>query len=220
MSVRQRILKHARDLFLTFGVKSITLDEIAKDLGISKKTIYQYFENKASLVYEVTKEYFELEKQEVERIELLAENALDELIKICEWTSRTMKNMSPTLVYEIAKYYPKAFEIQHEYIGSFVLHKLKENIERGIKEDLYRKDLDPDLVARIRISQFDFSSRQNFFPPDIFDIWGVQLELFILYMYGIVSVNGRKYLDEHLSIIPRRDARLCNKMPYGRLTEQ
>lgn len=207
MGAKERILKHARSLFMKYGIKSITLDEIAKDLGISKKTIYQYFQNKASIVYEVTEAYFEEEQQEIEHIETLAENAIDELIKICVWTSRALENMSPRLVYEIAKYYPKAFEIQHRYITSFVFEKLKENVQRGITEGLYRKELDPDLVARIRISQFDFSFRQDFFPIDVFDIWEVQIELFMLYMYGIVSENGRKFLEDHLPEIPRKDVR-------------
>ena len=208
MGAKHRILQHARKLFLKYGVKSITLDEIAKDLGISKKTIYQYFTNKAAIIYEVTEAYFEEERQEVEHIETLAENAIDELIKIFVWTSKTFENMSPRLVYEIAKYYPKSFEIQHKYMSSFVFQKLKENVERGINEGLYRKELDPDLVARIRISQFDFPIKQEFFPMNMFDIWEVQIEMFILYMHGIVTENGKKFLEEHLPEIPRKPVRL------------
>lgn len=219
MSAKQRILQHARTLFLQYGVKSITLDEIAKDLGISKKTIYQYFTNKASIVYEVTEAYFEEERQEVEHIETLAENAIDELIRIFVWTSKTFENMSPRLVYEIAKYYPKSFEIHHKYMSSFVFQKLKDNVSRGIKEGLYRKGLDPDLVARIRISQFDSPIQQGFFPMDLFDMWEVQIEMFILYMYGIVTENGQKFLEEHLPEIPRKPLRL-KKASLNRPTEK
>lgn len=207
MSAKERILQHARDLFLKYGVKSITLDEIAKDLGISKKTIYQYFDNKASIVYEVTQAYFEAERAEIEHIEGIAENAIDELVKICIWTAKTLENMSPRLMYEVNKYYPKSFEIHEAYIGDFVLQKLNDNLSRGIAEGLYRENIDPDLVARIRVSQFMATLQEKLFPPNVFDIWEVQIELFFLFMYGIVTDSGRELLETFLPLIPRKKIR-------------
>ncbi|MEM6805905.1 MAG: TetR/AcrR family transcriptional regulator [Bacteroidota bacterium] len=217
MSAKARILQHARNLFLKYGVKSITLDDIAKDLGISKKTIYQYFDNKASIVYETTLDYFREEKAEMEHIHGIAENAIDELVKICIWAARTLENMSPNIMHEVSKYYPKAFTLHREYLSDFVFEKLKENLERGMQEGLYREDLDSDLVARIRISQFDSTLQEDIFPIEVFDVWEVQVELFILYLFGIVTPKGRELVESYRTLIPRKNLRTNtqrrNKIP-------
>ncbi|MEL6673969.1 MAG: TetR/AcrR family transcriptional regulator [Bacteroidota bacterium] len=195
MEIEARILAQAKRRFMQYGVRSITMDDLAKDLGISKKTIYQSFENKAAVVYQVTLSHFEEEKALMEEIAQAAENALDELMRVCLWSYNAFKNISPNLPFEIRKYYPKSWKIIDDYMQVYVLEEVRNNLVRGQLEGLYREEINIDIVSRIRVSQFDMSIRESFFPPDQFDNTRVQMEMFAHYIYGIVTEKGRKLLD-------------------------
>ena len=198
MEIKERIQHSASTLFMNYGVRSVTLDEIANELGISKKTIYQYFLNKAEIVLEVARAYVKEEQNQIEQIASYSKNAINELVNICAWSTSTFQNMAPKLVYEVQKYYPQAWKIFEEYSLGFILDKLKDNLRRGISEKLYRADMNIEMVARIRISQFDASTRQDYFPLNDFNPTKLQLEMFELFMYGIVTQEGRIVLQQYL----------------------
>ena len=199
MEIKERIQQSAGALFMNYGVRSVTLDEIANELGISKKTIYQYFLNKAEIILEVARTYIKEEQLQIEQIASNSENAVHELVNICAWSTQTFQNMAPKLVYEVQKYYPQAWKVFEEYSLGYILDKLKDNLNRGIQEKLYRPDMNVEMVARIRISQFDASTRQDYFPLNDFDPATLQLEMFELFMYGIVTQQGRIILKEYLN---------------------
>ena len=198
MEIKERILQSAGSLFMSYGVRSVTLDELATELGISKKTIYQYFLNKAEIILEVARAYIKEEQKQIEQISSYSENAINELVNICAWSTQTFQNMAPRLVYEVQKYYPQAWKVFEEYSLGFILDKLKDNLRRGVQEELYRAELNIEMTARIRISQFDASARQDYFPLNDFDPTKLQLEMFELFMYGIVTQKGRIVLQQYL----------------------
>ncbi|MDX2246415.1 MAG: TetR/AcrR family transcriptional regulator [Bacteroidia bacterium] len=194
MEIRDRILARATQLFLQKGVKSISMDEIAADLGISKKTIYLYFATKAALVYEISQEYFRQEKAMMDEIAKQAVNALDELSKVVNWSLRFIRNVHPSVVYDIQKYYPHAWALFDEYKTHFVLTKLSENLERGISEGYYRKEINVEMVARMRLSQIDACLNPQYFPSGKFDFMELQVQMLEVYMNGIVTEKGREFL--------------------------
>lgn len=182
---------------MKYGARSVTLDDIAGDLGISKKTIYQYFENKEDIICEVARNYMREEEAAGDRIAELSENALDELARFIQYTIQSLKTISPQLIFETQKYYPQAWQVFHDHKNDYILSKVRANLERGIREGLYRKDIHVEIVARMRVAQIEMSLDPTVFPPDQFDFVEIQLQMIELYMFGVMTKKGRSYLSEH-----------------------
>ena len=211
MDLSQRILTHAHAAFMKYGVRSITMDEVARDLGISKKTIYQYYENKAALVYAVAQGYFQSEEKIASEISAAARDAIDEIVRVARWSFQTFRSMSPNLVMEIRKYYPRSWEAFDCFRSGFIHNKVRENLQRGIQEGLYRAELNVEIVAQVRVNQIEFSLKPEAFPPDRFDPVEVQHQLFELYLLGIMTPRGlalyRHYAQEDIDpSLPARTA--------------
>ncbi|RMG30814.1 MAG: TetR/AcrR family transcriptional regulator [Bacteroidetes bacterium] len=204
MDIKERILAQASELFMRYGIRSVSMDEIAKALGISKKTIYQYFHNKAAIVYEVTLAHFEAEEQMQLELSKQAENALEELTLLIPYLIRSFKEIPTQLIFELQKYYPKAWQLFERHKQAFILVKVRENLERGIREGLYRANIPVELMARIRLAHIDAGLSQELFPPQEFDHGEVQLQMFELYMYGIVSDKGRALLNTYMNKVPQQ----------------
>ncbi len=194
MEQKIRILDHAQKMFMRFGPRSVTLDEIAKELGISKKTIYQFFQNKAHIVYEVVEAHIKEEEQLYKKICEESSNALEELVTILKCTQKDVDQMAPNLVVEMQKYYPDAWELIELHSRNDFLEIVKANLRRGIKEGLFRNDMDVDIVARIRIWQIEAGFDQSIFPPTEYDPRKVLLQSLMLYMHGIVTAKGKEML--------------------------
>lgn len=198
-SIEHRILSHAQNVFMRYGVRSITMDDLAKGLGISKKTIYQHYSNKADLVFEVARAHFQEEEKTCAMAAQSAVDAIDEMVKVVMWSLEAFRTMSPNLIIEIQKYYPKAWNLFQEFRDQFILKEVRKNLQRGISEGIYRNDLDVEIVARMRISQIDMSVRQEYFPAHTFPQLDVQMQMFDLYMRGIVTETGRTLLSQYLA---------------------
>lgn len=198
MDIKGRVLAQAQALFMKYGIRSVTMDDFARALGISKKTIYQYFNNKADIVFEVVKAHIEEEEEQQEHIISQATNAIQELTLLVPYIIQSFEETPSHLIHEVQKYYPLAWQLFEKHKSGFILEKVRENLIRGIKEGFYRSRINVELVARMRIAQIDASLSQDLFPSDQFDSVEVQIQMFNLYMYGIVSDKGRKLLNTYL----------------------
>ncbi len=194
---KTRILEQSMALFMKRGVRSVTMDDIAQELGISKKTIYQHFDNKAHIVREVAQAHCRQNEMEFEAIAKDAKNAIDELVKIMQWLVETLKEMAPNLIYEIQKYYPDAWQTFHHYENEFVLAEVKDNLRRGIEEGLYRPDINVEIVARMRVAQVDIGFDETIFPRKKFGQLPVQVEMLKFYMHGITTPKGKEVLESY-----------------------
>jgi len=199
MDIDQRLLSRATELFFQLGVRGVTMDEIARNLGISKKTIYQYYSNKAEMVNAVAISYFEEERRIFDQISKEAEDAIDEILRILHWSLSAFDNMSPNLVLEIEKYYPEAWEHFEQFQQEYLLAKIRQNLEWGIREGLFRQELDVNLVSRIRLVQiinyikpFHFSS-EGYLQSDI------QKASVDLYLHSILSLEGLKEYQKRVN---------------------
>lgn len=202
MEGKNRVLLFATELFLKYGVRNVTMDDLAQQLGVSKKTIYSTYRNKREIVIAVANEFFRMEKERSEQISEQSENAIDELFRIVSWSLSVLKKISPNLIFEIRKYYPEAWLVFDSFHRGYVLNKIKQNLEQGILEGLYRKGLQVEIVASLRILQIEATLHSDFFPSSKFDPAMVQVEVFELFMRGLVSDNGRLLLNQYLSDSP------------------
>ncbi|MEL7533307.1 MAG: TetR/AcrR family transcriptional regulator [Bacteroidota bacterium] len=202
MDVQERILTRASELFGKYGVKSVSMDDLAGELGISKKTIYQYFSNKAELVQAFTQAFFNHEVLIANQLNESAENAVQALIMAIRQMQSIFKEISPRLIYEIQKYYPQSWALFESFKQNILYPLVYQNLEEGITQGYYRKDIHMEIVARMRVNQMELAIRQELYPYKSFDPAEVQLELFRMYMHGIVTEKGRQHLHKYLASHP------------------
>ena len=127
MDVKDRILLKAHGLYMRYGVKSVSMDDIANELGISKKTIYQYYERKADMVMEVSRFHFEAEKEISNQVIQQSENPVHELILSLRQFQQTFRNISHRIIYEVQKYYPQAWGLFEDFKLNYVLPIVEKN---------------------------------------------------------------------------------------------
>lgn len=200
MGLRQRILEEATNTFFRMGIKAVTMDDIAGSLGISKKTLYTEFNNKKSLVTSVMELYLESDRKMCECDVEGAHSAIEEMLKLMEHMEKMMGQINPLLIIETYKYYPEAWGLFDAYKEEFVLDMMKKNLERGVKEGLYRKQIDVEIMARLKLAHIDWMSEGKTFPIDKFNFIKVNEQLLFQYLYGICTIKGHEFINNYLKI--------------------
>jgi len=196
LSTLGKILTKAEELFFTHGVKNTTMDDLSRALGASKKTIYQFVTDKADLVKRTMENHFTLEQTQIEQIIKEAPNAIEELLTIARHVTSHMKGINPAIVSDIQRYYPSAWQLFTDHKLNFVYRVFLNNLERGVKEGLYRDDINPDILAKIYIARMDLILDQKLFPFTRYDFVTVYRELINYHLHGIASAKGQAYLEK------------------------
>ncbi len=194
MEMQERILQKAADLFLLYGIRSITMDEIALQLGISKKTIYQFFADKNELVTAVIIKILEHNRDCCHSYKKTARNAIDEVFLAMEMVQEMFENMNPSMLFDLEKYHPVAHEKFVNYKNHFLHKTIRENLDWGIKEELYRDDFNTTIVTLIRLESIMLPFRQKTFLRNRFKIAEVQQELIEQFLFGVASLKGYKLI--------------------------
>lgn len=194
--MRIDILNKATDLFLTLGFKSVTMDDLAHEMGISKKTIYSHFENKTQLVEESTMRLFWEISNGIDGIIALKKNPIEELYEIKKFVMSRLKDEKASPIYQLQKYYPKLFNTLKKKEFDVMQDCVVDNLERGIDIGIYRENLNIQFVARIYFSGAISLGDHDLFPNSMFT--KVELEDYYLeyHLRGIVTPKGRKILNE------------------------
>ena len=196
--MKHKIIQKSADLHFQYGIKNVTMDQIAKELGISKKTIYQYFENKTELVQQTVGYIFDKIQTEIDKICLMKLNPYEELLSVRK-VIREMLNKSANVPhYQLKKYYPEIAKTLEEKKFKSIMECLEHNLNKGIKSGYYRKDLDKEFVKRMYFSNSMSLGNPELFPPELFDRQYI-MELFMkMFLNGISTKKGRKKLKEVL----------------------
>ena len=199
MNTSDNIIEKAGDLFMQYGLKSISMDEVARKLGISKKTLYRHVNNKADLVQKVMVKHIEEEKQAMDLIHATATNAIDEMMQISRFVSQLLQKINPTVIYDLKKYYAKGWELMESLHFEHTYMIIKSNIERGIGEDLYRVELNADVIAKLYIGRMDLVVDKNLFPIGEYTFSQIHDNFMTYHLFGIMSPKGidvfRAYMD-------------------------
>jgi TetR/AcrR family transcriptional regulator, cholesterol catabolism regulator len=198
MENKERILQKATDLFMRYGIRSITMDEIAAQLGISKKTIYQFFTDKDEIVEAVVSE--ECKKNELECIGFRSssENAVHEIVIAVRETEEMLSAMNPLIMYDLEKHHPRSFKKLKDFKYQFLYKQIKENLQRGIDEELYRPEIDIDIVAKHRIESSFMGFNQDVFPHNRYKMIDVLFEIAYLFLYSVTTLKGRKLIEKYM----------------------
>ncbi len=198
---KENIICAVADLFLKYGIRSVSMDDIAHHMGISKKTIYQHFADKNDLVEQVAGLLIKQRMCEYDDGMKNAGNAIEELFAVSKLVRKHFTDLNPALLYDVQKYYPKAWEQFIKYENDVVYHSVVDNIERGIAEGYFRPEINARVLARIRVEQIHVSFDERVFPKDQYDFKEVQIQLFDHYVHGLLTHEGlalyRKYQKQN-----------------------
>ena len=186
-------------LFLRFGVKSITMDDVAAELGISKKTLYQFVTSKDELVDKVLEHHISREKGKCMSMISTAPNAIEEILLIMDSNSQELAQIKSNLVNDLRKYHHAAWGKIQRFQFDFVFTIIRDNLVRGRKERFYRDDFDVDIVARLHLSTAFLLFDDSVFPDDQFSKLTLFNEFMMHYLYGILSPEGVDYLKKKRS---------------------
>ena len=198
MELQERILLKGDELFRRFGIRSITMDDIAKQLGVSKKTIYQHYPDKDELVIAMTKLNISRHFNEVEKCCGPASiNAIAEMFAVNNSVGEMIRSFNPIMFYDLQKYHPKAWLSFREFRNLYVRTKIVENIRRGIEEGYYRGDVDIEILSRMRLEQVDMTFNYDIYPPTEFQFHKVMEELTFHFLYGLVNQKGYELINQY-----------------------
>ena len=196
--MKEDILRTAVELFLTYGFKSVTMDDIANAQGISKKTIYQYFDNKTILVEETVMYLFQTISSGIEDIRDLEKNPIEEIFEIKRFLMRNLKDEKSSPQYQLEKYYPKIFKDIKEKQFCVMEDCVGCNLERGIKNGLYRSNINIDFISKIYFSSMMVLKDRALFPLDLYSMQTLMDNYLEYHLRGICTSKGLDYLNNYL----------------------
>ncbi len=196
--MKNRIEEKARELFMRYGFKAITMDEIASHLGTSKKTIYQYFADKKELVNVIIENQLKILQGDIEVLRNTYDPISEVLLNL-ESSESLLNTMTPHFLFEMEKYYPGAYEKFLNYKNQFFLKAIKENLERGIEEGVYREQINIDILSHYRLESIFMAFEQNIFPAAKYHLYKVIEEIALNFLYGIVTEKGKKLIENYIA---------------------
>jgi AcrR family transcriptional regulator len=195
--MEQRITEKAQELFFRYGLKNVTMDDIATHLGMSKKTIYQYYSDKDALVDAVVQKEIDNDVIECAGHRQKCENAVHEVFLALDMMQEMMSTMNPVIIFEMQKYYPSAFRKMNDHKNKFLYKVIRENIELGIKEEMYRSDINPDILAKFRIESIFIAFNPDLFPSNKYSLFQIETHLMEHFLCGICTTKGLKQLFKY-----------------------
>ena len=191
VKMKSKILEVAIEQFSRYGVRTVTMEDIARLAGISKKTIYQEFKDKKDLVKET---FAAVLSEDREKMCYLLENedgVIEHLVKSSKMLRERLANKNPMVILEIQRYFPEAWVQFENFKEEFVMDDLVNVLERGKSLGYFRSEIDSTILARIRVNQISSSFDQANFDLKGYNILELQLEMMDHFLHGIFTEKGR-----------------------------
>jgi AcrR family transcriptional regulator len=181
---------------MKYGIKSITMDDVATELGISKKTLYQYVTDKDDLVGKFIDNEINKRQDELFKCFQIGFNAIEELFEISVFMNKLMRDQNPATEYDLKKYYPHHYqrivETRRERMYNYILL----NLRKGKKEGLYRDDMDEVVIAKLYLSRSENIHSNELFTVEEFTSLKLFIELITYHVRGIATEKGIIILEK------------------------
>ncbi len=200
--MREKIINRATELFLTLGFKSVTMDDIANELGISKKTIYVHFENKTKLIEAATFSVLDTVFKGIDRISESSNNPIEELYEIKLYAMSYLKNEKTSPQRQLKKYYPQIFQrLQVEQFEKMQT-SVQESIKKGVETGLFRSNINVDFISRMYFNGMAGIRDEHIFPQEQFSIEYL-MESYLEYHLRAISTEAglsvlKKFINNQL----------------------
>jgi len=183
---------------MKYGIKSITMDDIANQIGVSKKTLYNHFTDKSQLVEHIITLKIEEDKKVFKMASKEAINAIDELYRHTKYVIETFSAVNPSVFHDLRKNHSAAWQLTIDHKWTFVYNQFLENINRGIREGIYRNDIHKEIYAKMFVSNIETIIDGDVFPWPQFTYETVFLESFRLHVRGITNMEGLAYFQNNI----------------------
>ncbi len=195
---KTKLLRDVVSIFMTYGIKSVTMDDVAKQLHISKKTLYQYVSDKNDLVLQCVQ--LECRHEECEIGKILAQNlnAIDENIAISRFVLGQIRDVHPSIFYDFEKYHPEALAMLNESRQGFTVNVIYNNITKGINEGYFRNDIHVEIATRLWLSRINAIFQPVLFPMKEFTLSEVYQQMFVQQIRGLATEKGLKYFENRI----------------------
>lgn len=194
----EELLKKISEIYIQKGIKSVTMDDLAHELGVSKKTLYVHFRDKEEVVDSVFLYLIRDHRCNIEQLEILSNNAIDKLLEVSKFLNSHIKKLHPSINYDLMKYYPKTWAKLISYKNDHIYNKIKANIVKGIEEGLYRSDFNIEIIARLYARFMELPLDNEVTLNNEITIDDIFKNLFIYHIRGIASQKGIEYLESKI----------------------
>jgi AcrR family transcriptional regulator len=201
----EQLLPQVLNLYQLYGIKSVTMDDVAANLGISKKTLYEHFTDKADLVQQVLMMENDRHGCFVADIEKLNLNAVEELFEVYKMIRSIFNDFNPSMEFDVRKYYPDIFIKIRDIRRRNMYESVFRNLEKGKQEGFYRADLNADLLARLHVSRIENLFHNDMFSKEELTSFTLFHEVFVYHIHGILSQTGRAFFDANFTRFLNQD---------------
>jgi AcrR family transcriptional regulator len=197
MEAKERILVKAEELFMQYGIRSVSMDDIANNLGMSKKTLYQYYADKDELVDAVVDGHISMIETDCTSCRQDAKDAVHEIFITMERILDEFSNMNPMLLYDLEKFHFRSYRRFKDHKDKFLAQIIRENIEWGVKDELYRNDISIDVMSKFRLESMMIPFNVSVFPPGKYNLAALSEKIIEHFVYGLATVKGHKMIQKY-----------------------
>ncbi|MFN5008993.1 MAG: TetR/AcrR family transcriptional regulator [Bacteroidota bacterium] len=208
MEAKERIIQEAKNLFLRLGIRSVSMDEIATQMGISKKTLYQHFQDKDQLVDLVLEE--QIKQMQAETIQAVhsSSNAIGEIFNTMDMMVKHSSNMNPMVLFDLQKYHFGSFQKFAAHKNDFLFNIISNNLKKGVEEGLYRSDINIEILSKFRLETLMIGFNMDAFPTNKFNVTDVSLVIIENFLYGLATEKGFNMIESYKN--KRKENNLIN----------
>lgn len=199
MEAKERILLKAHELFNKYGIRSVTMDEIATQIGMSKKTIYQSFANKDELVDAIIHDHITKNQLRCEGDTIEAKNAIHQVFLTMDMVQEMHQEINPSTFNDLQKFHPSTFKKLNDFKDMYLYKIIRDNLEWGIKDGLYREDLNLDIIIKLRLHTMFLPFNQDLFPMGKYNFVDVEIHILEHFLYGLATPKAQKLLLKYKS---------------------
>jgi AcrR family transcriptional regulator len=192
------ILQKVRCLYMKYGIKSVTMDDVSRELGISKKTLYQYISDKNELVEKVVE--LELKEKDVffKTTNHKNTNAIENIFEVHRMVQQMIRDYNPATDYDLRKYYPELYARVLKKRREYIYNNILGNLKKGKSEGLYRSDFNDELIAKVQLSRVESGFDDTIFTQEELQSSQLFWEIFIYHIRGIANERGLVVLEEKI----------------------
>lgn len=197
---KEKILNASEQLFMRYGLKSVSMDDVAKHLGMSKKTIYNYLKDKKDLVYQVLQCHFTKNENECKAIFLKNENPVSQMLFIGQHIVANYQSLNPSFINDLRKYFPKGWLLFNEYKNNIIRHHIVTNLTNGMEQGYYRDDINVELIAELYLNLTEIITQSSNFDEAGKQFPLVVTEMINYHLHGVCSAKGIAFLNENKNL--------------------
>jgi AcrR family transcriptional regulator len=191
------ILNEAEKLFMKYGMKSVTMDDIAKHLAISKKTIYANFKDKDDLVFSLIARIQKDDECKVKQATLTSSNAVEEIFLMMDCVKEILANINPIVFYDLEKYHHKTYKMMMDFHQTHIYETVKTCLERGINENVFRDDMNTEILAQARVAQINWTFGSDLVRSGKYSMYEIVSQLTTHFLYGICTLSGHILINNY-----------------------